>query len=61
MGKWKMKIIEAHNRDIDCKLGTYLRINPLLKPFKPGSYEENERTIITRYRTGSHSLKIEIG
>ena len=59
--KWKDKFIAAHNRDIDCKLATYYRINPLLKHFNSKSYNENERILITRFRTGSHSMNIEIG
>ena len=51
--------------DIDGCLGTYLRINPNL--ISPPMYEdlnvinEYDRKIITEYRTGSHSLKIQTG
>lgn len=51
------------NKDPDSRLGMYKRINPDLTPYipKPQNLLEMERTIITRFRTGSHSLKIELG
>ena len=58
-------IRDKGDNDIDGCLGTYLRINPNL--ISPPMYEElkviNEydRKIITEYRTGSHSLKIQTG
>ena len=58
--KWKQKF-ETEN-DPDSRLGTYFRINPsLLRPVLPLHIMEIERILITRYRTGSHSLAIEIG
>ena len=59
---WKRKIIEASD-DVDSKLGTYYCVNPLLKKFNMDiqTLTENERILITRFRTGSHSLAIEIG
>ena len=57
---WKRKIVEA-SADMDSKLGTYYRINPLLHKFAPVNVTENQRITITRFRTGSHSLAIEIG
>ena len=47
--------------DIDSKLSTYLEVNPELKKFEFNAPFEPERIIITRYRTGSHNLKIETG
>ena len=48
--------------DSDSKLGTYYRVNPELKPFvTPPNILEGERKLITRFRTGSHSLAIELG
>ena len=62
MVNWKPKIIAA-SVDVDSKLGTYYRVNPLFQKFttKDLNITENERILITRLRTGSHSLKIEIG
>ena len=49
--------------DEDCRLGTYYRINPDLKGYvpRPQYIMEFERKLITRFRTGSHSLNIELG
>ena len=62
MDTWKQKITRA-SADMDSKLGTYHRINPLLQPFVPAAdvMTENERITTSRFRTGSHSLAIEIG
>ena len=47
--------------DGNSKLGTYLLINPdLSKPHYEGILEF-QRVITTRYRTGSHNLRIETG
>lgn len=53
---------EAQN-DPDCRLGTYHSINKDSSPFvpKPQFLLERERILLTRFRTGSHSLQIEIG
>ena len=52
----------AYNLDIDSKLGTYLQVNPDLKtPLYEPNIFEIERINITRYRTGSNNLLIEIG
>ena len=50
-------------KDEDSKLGTYYRVNPLLLKYVPNPQPimEIERELITRYRTGSHSLAIELG
>ena len=58
------KIIEKHLLDINSALGTYYRINPLLK--SPELYSkpvcsESKRTVITQFRTGSHYLRIQTG
>ena len=50
--------------DPDSILGTYFRINPLLE--SPSMYKsieciESDRKTLTKYRTGSHSLKIQTG
>ena len=60
--KWKL-IINQKASDPDSKLGTYLLVNPELKPYVTYSQGtmECERIIITRFRTGSHSLAIELG
>ena len=50
-------------KDEDSKLGTYYRVNPLLLKYVPNPQPimEIERDLITRYRTGAHSLAIELG
>ena len=60
---WKNVFIISTENDIDSKLGTYFSINPDLKSFIPRPQEilETERIIVTRFRTGSHSLLIELG
>ena len=60
---WKNKFVFAANTDPDSKLGTYYRINPNLNSYvpKPQLILEAERKVITRFRTGSHSLGIELG
>ena len=50
--------------DLDSILGTYLRINPALE--SPNMYHridclESDRYMLTKYRTGSHSLRIQTG
>ena len=53
------KIEEAARLDEDSRLGTYITVNPTLS--KP-AYEnvfEFQRVLITRYRTGSHNLRVE--
>ena len=59
--KWRRKIVAAAE-DGDSRLGTYYRVNPTLEKFvSPPHLMEHERILITRFRTGSHSLAIEIG
>ena len=51
----------AGENDRDSRLGTYMTINPTLtKPSYPGKLEF-QRVCITRYRSGSHNLRIETG
>ena len=60
---WKNKFAAAVNTDPDSKLSPYYRINPNLNSYvlKPQLILEAERIVVTRFRTGSHSLGIEIG
>jgi hypothetical protein len=53
----------ALETDEDSRLGTYYRVNPTLEKYvpKPQPTLEIERELVTRYRTGSHSLAIELG
>ena len=55
------KIKSTAENDIDPRMGTYLEINPQLCEHKYEGLLEYERVCITRYRTGSHNLKIETG
>ena len=59
---WSRKF-EAAAADCDSKLATYHRVNPLLQKLivPTGTLTENERILVTRFRTGSHSLAIETG
>ena len=59
----KTKIHNENEKDADSKLGTYLLINPTLQKYVPNPQNimEVERELVTRYRTGSHSLAIELG
>ena len=54
---------QAREEDEDSRLGTYIRGNPELQSFVPAPQHvmEIERELITRYRTGSHSLAVERG
>ncbi len=48
--------------DNDTPIGTYIQVNPKLEtPKWTHSLLESERMIITKYRMGSHHLKIETG
>ena len=60
---WRDIITSAAVNDPDSRLGTYLRVNPDLKPYVPipQNLLEDERKLATRFRTGSHSLSIELG
>ena len=61
--KWKCKLMSEAEKDKDSRLGTYLRINPLLEKHVSLDQDlmEIERILVTRFRTGSHSLAIELG
>ena len=60
---FKQKLEHQLDLDSDCKLGTYHQINPSLSSHVPNPQTtlEGEREIVTRFRTGSHSLAIETG
>ena len=59
--KFEEKIREKSNSDIDSRLGSYLQMNPSLQKPIYENMIEFERVVTTRYRTGSHNLKIETG
>ena len=62
--KWKESIITSSNEDANSKLGTYYDVNPDCKSEHNATYInmlELERITLSRYRTGSHNLKIETG
>ena len=56
------KIRRKANGDDESRLGMYLQVNPnLVSPtYRPNTLEF-ERVMISRYRTGSHNLRIETG
>ena len=53
--------IRAAASDTDSRLGTYLTINPSLSKPVFKDKLEFQRACISRYRTGSHDLQIELG
>ena len=53
------KIRNAAAVDGDSRLGAYLRVNPLLSNPTIDGKLEFQRVCITRYRTGSHNLRVE--
>ena len=57
--KFSTKIREAATADGDSRLGTYFIINPTLSKPEYVNKHEFQRVVITRYRTGSHNLRIE--
>ena len=57
----EMKINEAATVDEDSRLGTYLSVNPTLCQPTYDRFLEYQRVVVTRYRTGSHNLRIESG
>ena len=59
---WRNNIQTYNMDDNNGRLGTYYQVNPQLKPWVPYPQVilESERKITTRFRTGSHSLNIEI-
>lgn len=57
---WKSELENV--TDDDSKLKSYLSVNPELKvPVYNIHYNELDRIILTRYRTGAHTLAIERG
>ena len=60
---YRQKITAQFNIDKDSKLGTYHLISPTLSSNVPVPQVtmEFERELVTRFRTGSHSLAIETG
>ena len=63
LNSFKDRMKSQLDNDMDSKLGTYLRVNPNLKSYVPNpqTIMESERELVTRFRTGSHSLAIETG
>ena len=63
IGAYQDEITSHFNKDKDSKLGTYHRINPTLSSNVPAPQLtlEFERELVTRFRTGSHSLAVETG
>ena len=60
--KWTSRIDQCSADDNESKLGVYQQINPELQQYTNDQpIPEFERIHITRYRTGSHNLKIEKG
>ena len=60
--KWSDRIDQCSADDNESKLGVYKQINPELQHYTTDQpIPEFERVHITRYRTGSHNLKIEKG
>ena len=58
-----IKIRQKAAEDENLRLGVYIQVNPELEP-PAHNYKYNpefERVLITRYRSGSHNLKIESG
>ena len=56
------KINAKSNNDAESRLGVYLQVNPnLTPPVQRNNILEFERVLVTRYRCGSHNLKIEAG
>ena len=58
--KWRADI-ENSAHDIDSRLGTYIRVNPTLSTPNYITMFETDRLMVTRFRTGSHSLLVEKG
>ena len=56
--KWKLKFTSEFDNDSDNRLGTYYGVNPSLEKYvpQPQNIMEVERILVTRYRTGSHSV-----
>ena len=59
--KYIDKITSDAALDNDSKLGSYLQVNHDLSTPRYNGIFKFERVCVTRYRTGSHNLKIETG
>ena len=58
----RAKIATKANNDPDSRLGVYMSVNPdLSSPTQSHGVLEFERVLLTRYRSGSHNLRIETG
>ena len=60
---FEQKLRQKHGEDTDSRFGAYVNVNPSLQQLvpRPQLIMEIERILVTRYRTGSHSLSIELG
>ena len=47
--------------DAGSRCGAYLQVNPGLQPPEQKNILETERILLSRYRSGSHSLRVELG
>ena len=47
--------------DVGSPYGVYLQVNPQIQPPEQRDILEMERILLSRYRTGSHSLRIDTG
>ena len=60
--EWETKIKRKAGNDEQSRCGVYLLVNPQLAPPKQRhDILEIERIMISRYRSGSHNLRIETG
>ena len=59
--QYEQKINAESAIDNDSCLGSYPQVNPNLTKLNYRNTMEFQRVSITRYRTGSHNLKIELG
>ena len=61
--KWEQLFELNTENDRDSRLGTYHRIDPQLVKCvpEPQTILEVERVLVTRFRTGCHSLAVEFG
>ena len=62
LDSWTSRVEHCSSDDSESKLGVYKQINPNLQCYTTNQpLPEFERIHITRFRTGSHNLKIEKG
>ena len=60
--EWGVKLRQKAGNDENSRSGVYLLVNPQLSPPKHQmNILETERITISRYRSGSHNLRIETG